>query len=135
MVENISLSAILNLMKKLMTRHFSRWAAKQKIPKHELDNALTEIVAGNFEANLGGYLYKKRIRFQGQGKSGGGRTIVCYKKGDRAILIHGFAKNEKSSLSKKELLAFKELSKILLRLSPEEMEIAIENKDLIEVKS
>ncbi len=61
--------------------------------------------------------------------------MVCYKKGDRAIFIHGFAKNEKSSLSKKELLAFKELSKILLRLSPEEMEIAIENKDLIEVKS
>jgi hypothetical protein len=47
-------------MKKLMTRHFSRWAAKQKIPKHELDdNALTEIVAGNFEANLGGYLYHR----------------------------------------------------------------------------
>ena len=135
MAENISLSAIFHLMKKLMTRHFSRWAAKQKIPKHKLDNALTEIVDGNFEANLGGYLYKKRIRFEGQGKSGGGRTIVCYKKGDRAIFIHGFAKNEKSNLSKKELIAFKELSKILLRLSPEEMAIAIENKDLIEVKS
>ena len=73
-------------------------------------------MAGNFEANLGGYLYKKRIRFQGQGKSGGGRTIVCYKKGDRAIFLHGFAKNEKSSLSKKELLAFKELSKILVTI-------------------
>jgi hypothetical protein len=38
-------------------------------------------------------------------------------------------------LSKKELVAFKELSKILLRLSPEEIEIAIKNKYLIEVKS
>jgi hypothetical protein len=90
---------------------------------------------GNFEANLGGNLYKKRIRFEGQGKSGGGRTIICYKKGDRAIFVHGFAKNEKSNLSKKELIAFKELSKILLKLSPEEIVIAIENKDLIEVKS
>jgi len=118
-----------------MTKHFSRWAAKQKIPKRELANALTEVVPGNFEANLGGHLYKKRIRFEGQGKSGGGRTIICYKKGDRAIFVHGFAKNEKSNLSKKELIAFKELSKILLKLSPEEIAIAIENKDLIEVNS
>jgi len=36
-------------------------------------------------------------------------------------------------LLKKELIAFKELFKILLKLSPEE--ITIENKDLIEVKS
>jgi hypothetical protein len=122
-------------MKKLMTRHFSKWATKQKIPKHELANALAELAAGNFEANLGGNLYKKRIHFEGQGKSGGGRTIICYKKDDRAIFVHGFAKNEKSNLSKKELIAFKELSKILLRLSPEEIEIAIKNKDLIEVKS
>ena len=120
-------------MKKLMTKHFSKWAAKQKIPKRELANALTEIVAGNFEVNLGGYLYKKRIRFEGQGKSGSGRTIICYKKGDRSIFVHGFAKNEKSNLSKKELIAFKELSNILLKLSPEEIEIAIKNKDLIEV--
>ena len=121
-------------MKNLMTKYFSKWAAKQKIPKHELANALAELAAGNFEANLGGNLYKKRIHFEGQGKSRGGRTIICYKKDDRAILVHGFAKNEKSNLSKKELIAFKELSKILLRLSPEEIEIAIKNKDLIEVK-
>ncbi|NOY69622.1 MAG: type II toxin-antitoxin system RelE/ParE family toxin [Deltaproteobacteria bacterium] len=47
--------------------------------------------------------------------------------------MHGFAKNEKSNLSKKELIAFKELSKILLRLSMEEVAIALGNKDLIEV--
>ncbi len=116
-----------------MTKHFLKWAAKQKIPKRKLANALAEFVAGNFEANLGGNLYKKRIHFEGQGKSGSGRTIICYKKGDRAIFVHGFAKNEKSNLSKKELIAFKELSKILLRLSPDEIAIALENKDLIEV--
>jgi len=122
-------------MKKLMTKHFSKWAAKQKIPKRELTNTLAELAVGNFEANLGGNLYKKRIHFEGHGKSGSGRTILCYKKDDRAIFVHGFAKNEKSNLSKKELIAFKELSKILLSLSPKEIEIAIKNKDLIEVRS
>ena len=62
-LKNISLSAILNLMKKLMTKHFSRWAAKQKIPKRELANSLTEITDGSFEANLGGHLYKKKSPF------------------------------------------------------------------------
>ena len=118
-----------------MPKHFSKWAAKEKIPKYELANALTEIQAGNFEANLGGHIYKKRIRFKGKGKSGSGRTIICYKKDDRAIYVHGFAKNEKSNLSKKELNAFKELSKILLELSPKEIATAIENRDLIEVQS
>lgn len=63
-----------------MTKHFSKWAAKQNIQENQLSKALMEIAEGNFEANLGAGLYKKRIRFKGQGKSGGGRTIICYKK-------------------------------------------------------
>ncbi|MBC2694460.1 MAG: type II toxin-antitoxin system RelE/ParE family toxin [Desulfobacteraceae bacterium] len=122
-------------MKQLMTKHFSKWLSKQKVSEKDLSVALSELQAGYFEANLGGYLYKKRIRFEGQGKSGSGRTIICYKKEDRAIFIHGFAKNEKSNLSKKELQVFKELSKILMGFSVAEITIAIENGDFIEVKS
>lgn len=42
---------------------------------------------------------------------------------------------EISTLSRKELYAFKELSKILLGLSAAEVDIAIKNGDFIEVKS
>jgi hypothetical protein len=52
-----------------------------------------------------------------------------------AIFIHGFAKNEKSNLSKNELIAFKEFSKILLAMSSEEIDIAIKDGIFIEVKS
>lgn len=121
-------------MKKLMTKHFSKWVSKQRISENELKITLAELQEGNFEANLGGHLYKKRIRFEGKGKRGSGRTIICYKRGDRAIFIYGFAKNEKSNLSPKELIAFKELSKILLKLSEEDLEIAIKNGDFTEVK-
>ena len=120
-------------MKRLITKSFSKWATKQNIPYGELVEAIQEIENGNFEANLGGHILKKRIRFQGKGKSGSGRTIVCYKKEDRVIFLHGFAKNEKSNLTQKELNGFKELAKILLGLSPEQLSITIENGDFIEV--
>ena len=120
-------------MIKLMTKQFAKWAAKQNIPATELAAAISEMQEGGFEANLGGHLYKKRIRFPGQGKSGSGRTIICYKRDDRAIFIHGFAKNEKSNLSKKELHALKEFSKILLKLPAGHIKTAIENGDFVEV--
>ncbi len=122
-------------MKKLMTRHFAKWAKKQNIPDNELASALSEVKNGIFEANLGGHIIKKRIRFQGKGKSGSGRTIICYKHDDKAFFIHGFAKNEKTNLSSKELHAFKELAKVLLSLTNEKLNIAIKKGSLIEVKS
>lgn len=122
-------------MKKLMTKHFAKWAGKQNIPDIDLAKALDEVENGNFEANLGGHVIKKRIRFQGKGKSGSGRTIICYKQADRAFFVHGFAKNEKSNLTSKELHAFKELAKVLLSLSNEKLNIAIKKGNIMEVKS
>jgi hypothetical protein len=121
-------------MQNLMTKYFAKWAAKQNIPKNELHKALEEVHSGKYEANLGGNIYKKRIRFEGKGKSGSGRTIVCYQKGDKAIFVHGFAKNEKSNLSNKEIIALKEFAKIILGLSDEQIQIALRAGDFIEVK-
>ena len=120
-------------MKKLMTRRFAKWASKQKVASGELLKALNEVERGHFETNLGGHIFKKHIRFRGKGKRGSGRTIICYKRDDRAIFIHGFAKNEKSNLSPKELIAFKELAKVLLGLSIDELNRAVKSGTLIEV--
>lgn len=121
-------------MKKLMTKHFAKWASKQNIPDGTLSNVLDELDSGSFEVSLGGHIFKKRIRFQGKGKSGSGRTIICYKQGDRAIFIHGFAKNEKANLTRRELQAFKELAKILLALSTDALDTAVKNGRFVEVK-
>jgi len=59
--------------------------------------------------------------------------LFVTKKGDRAIFIHGFAKNEKSNLSPKELKALKELSKILIGFSIKQINTAVKNGDFIEV--
>ncbi len=53
-----------------MTKYFSKWVKKQKLPYHELINALLEVENGQYDAGLGGHLYKKRIRFKEMGKSG-----------------------------------------------------------------
>jgi hypothetical protein len=120
-------------MRKLQTKKFTKWAFRQGIDGRDLFNAIKEIQDGLCEAHLGAYLYKKRIAFGGQGKSSGGRTIVCYKKNSLVIFLHGFAKNEKSNLSSKELMVFKELTKILVELSPGEIDRAVENGDFVEV--
>lgn len=117
-----------------MTRQFAKWAAKQRIQMSELAASLSELQAGIVEANLGGHLFKKRIRFEGKGKSGSGRTIICYKQDKLAIFIHGFAKNEKDNMSAKELHAFKELANILMSLPKDSIAAAIESGDFIEVK-
>ncbi len=89
---------------------------------------------GIFEADLGGHIIKKRVRFEGKGKRGSGRTIICFKKEQTAVFIHGFAKNECSDISDKELKAFKILAKVLLSLSDKELDIAIQNGNFTELK-
>ncbi len=55
-------------MKKLMTKHFSKWASKQKVPSGELSKALDEVEKGLFEANLGGHIFKNASAFKGEVK-------------------------------------------------------------------
>lgn len=121
-------------MNELMTKHFAKWAARQRIPAHELAAALSEVQMGISEANLGGHLFKKRIRFEGKGKSGGGRAIICCKQDKLTIFIHGFAKNEADNLSAKELHALKEFAKVLVSLSADNIAAAVANGDFIEVR-
>lgn len=116
-----------------MTKHFSKWASKHNVSLKKLRCALSELKSNNFDANLGGCLYKKRVRFEGRGKRSSGRTVICYQKESIAIFIHGFAKNEKENLSTKELIALKEFSNLLLSLSEKQINIAIKNGDFKEV--
>ncbi|MCC5844924.1 MAG: type II toxin-antitoxin system RelE/ParE family toxin [Verrucomicrobia bacterium] len=116
-----------------MTKQFGKWVSNQSMDTSQLKTALEEVRQGICEANLGGHLYKKRIPFKGHGKRGSGRTIVCFKKEQIAIFIHGFAKNETDNLSPKELKAFKALAKILTELTPGQISTALKNGDFKEV--
>lgn len=86
-------------MKAYKTRWFSNWANKEGVSDESLLNAVNEIVRGLVDANLGGFVYKKRIPLAGRGKRGGARTLVAYNKGDVIFFIFGFAKNERDDLA------------------------------------
>jgi hypothetical protein len=48
------------------------------------------------DARLGGFLIKKRVAGFGRGKSGGYRTIVAYRQGDRVVFLR-FARMRKTT--------------------------------------
>ena len=70
---------------------------------------------------LGGNLFKIRVKRAGKGKRSGFRTIVVYKKEEKAIFLYGFGKNEKSNIDKAELQYFKKLGSDLLALNDKQI--------------
>ncbi len=115
------------------TRWFDRWADKQKLSNASLCNAVREMAAGLYDADLGGGLVKKRIARSGQGKRGGFRTLIATNKGNGWFFVYGFPKNERSNIDKREEEALKKLALKLLTLTPEELDRAARAHELIAV--
>ena len=72
---------------------FSRFAAKERITDGCLRDAVRRAENGLIDADLGGNVIKQRVARQGQGKSGGYRTLILFWAGSRAFFTFGFAKN------------------------------------------
>jgi hypothetical protein len=121
------------MMKVYKTRWFERWARKQNIEDLTLCNAVREIAAGLYDADLGGGLIKKRIARPGKGKSGGFRTLLATNKGDLWIFIYGFPKSKRSNIGKDEEQQLKKSAEDLLSLAPEGIELLKNEDELIEV--
>src|SRR3990172_861038 len=114
------------------TRWFDRWARKQNLSTRVLCDAVREMQAGLYEADLGGGLLKKRIARPGQGKSGGYRTLVATNRGGKWFFVFGFPKNVRSNIDKDEEEALKKLASYLLSLSAPGMSAAQRAGELME---
>lgn len=115
------------------TRWFDRWARKQNLSTRSLCEAVREMEAGLYEADLGGGLLKKRIARPGQGKSGGFRTLMATNKGSKWFFVFGFPKNVRSNIDKDEEDSLKKLASHLLSLSPPALVTAQRAGELMEV--
>lgn len=100
-----------------------------------LAESIMGVAQGQFEANLGGHIYKKRVARPGQGKSGGYRTLICFKQSARAIFVHGFSKSSRDNINNRELKALKELAVILLAMDEKELQKATDAGAFVEVNN
>ncbi len=121
-------------MRILKNKTFSKWAVKEGVGDDALRAAVDEMQRGLIDADLGGHVVKKRVAVGGRGKSGGVRTLLAYRLGDKAFFVFGFAKNVRANISVDELKALKRLAKELLSYSDKALTEAIKNGALIEVE-
>ena len=79
-------------------------------------------------------MIKQRIARKGGGWSGGLRTIVLFRRGERTFLVNGFAKSGRENLRRDELEAFRGLADEYLALDRAGLAAAQAVEAIIEIK-
>lgn len=120
-------------MRIFKNKWFVRFARKERIADAKLSEAVRNAEKGLIDADYGGGVIKQRIARPGQGKSGGYRSIILFRKGELAFFVYGFAKNEQDNIDKSDERDFKDLAKVLLVLSGENLKKLTESGDMTEV--
>jgi hypothetical protein len=85
------------------------------------------------DADLGGGVIKQRIARHEEGKSGGSRSIILFRKDDRAVFVFGFEKKDLSNIKPNELEAFRELAEVILGYTKAEMTKRVQDGALLSV--
>lgn len=121
-------------MRIFLTRAFERLDVAKKLSEADLAVAVSEMNDGLLGANLGSRVYKKRVALTGRGKRGGARTLVAFKRNERAIFVYGFRKSQRDNIADKEMKALKLLAQELLDYGDQRLNMALRHGALIEVK-
>lgn len=122
-------------MRVFKTKPFTRFAGQERIADRQLLEVAQRVAEGLVDADLGGGVIKQRIARKGQGKSGGFRSVVLYRKGETLFFVYGFAKNARTNIRKDELHAFRLLADQMLAMDDAGLEAAIANGTLSEIRS
>ncbi len=121
-------------MRVFKTKPFARFADHEGIVDEQLCSILRQAKAGLIDADLGGGVIKLRLAREGQGKSGGFRIIVLFRRESRAIFVHGFAKSDRDNIERDELKAFRRLADQMLALDDAAIAAAIGNGTIMEIE-
>ena len=113
---------------------FDRFARRQKIQDGMLREAIHRAEQGLVDADLGGSVIKQRVARSGQGRSGGYRTVILYRRRDRAYFVYGFAKSQRANISDEETAAFKRAARHVLELTDGQLSELIRKGQFSEVK-
>ncbi|MFN4063358.1 type II toxin-antitoxin system RelE/ParE family toxin [Parazoarcus communis] len=118
----------------LKRKDFARWQAHEKLPDILLCKAVSEMENGLIDADLGAFLYKKRVARPGSGKRGGYRTLLSARIGGRYVFLHGFSKSDRANLTQEEKKALQFAGKVFLELSAASLSKALQTGVLMEVQ-
>jgi hypothetical protein len=121
------------LMRVFKNKPFARFARKAGLADKALLKAITDAEQGLVDADLGGGVLKQRVARDGGGKSGGFRTIILFRLGERAFFVLGFAKSDRDNIRDDELAAFKLLAAALLAYDDVALATAVAAGVLLEV--
>ena len=120
-------------MRVFKNTRFTRFAEKEGITDKDLRETVGLLDAGQFNADLGGDVYKMRMARDGEGKSGGYRVVVIFRRGQRTFYVEGFAKSGKGNISQREKRDYKELAKDYLSLSEAVIDNAVKTGKFVEI--
>lgn len=98
-------------MRVFKTRGFARFARRQRIADASLYEAIRRADQGLVDADLGGGVIKQRVARPGQGRSGGYRVLIAYRRNARAVFVFGFAKSEQANIDDDELATLRDIAK------------------------
>ncbi len=96
--------------------------------------AVSRAESGLIDADLGSGVIKQRVARQGEGKSGGYRTLILFQQGDRAIFAFGFAKSAQANIAKADLTVLKKAADEALAWSNEELDRLVASGALLEIE-
>ncbi len=113
---------------------FDGFAHKERIADRELCEAVARAERGLIDADLGGGVIKQRVARANRGRSGGFRTLILFRVGERAIFAFGFAKNKRENISELELKVLRKLARQFSDYTEDELQDALRIGTLIEVK-
>lgn len=120
-------------MRIFLTRWTARFVRREGLDAASLVEAVRRAENGLVDADLGGGLVKMRIARPGQGRSGGFRTMLAFRSGDRAVFLYAFAKNERENVAPDELQTLRELARAWLRAGDRDLEAALRGGQIEEI--
>ena len=120
-------------MKVFKNAWFSRFARKENIRASALLDAIERAEKGQIDADLGGGVIKQRIARPGESKSKGYRSIILFRKDEKAFFVYGFSKSELGNIRADEEDQFKKMARHVLALTDAQLGTLVLNGQFEEV--
>jgi hypothetical protein len=112
---------------------FARDQRHEGIRDEAVAAAVRRAEQGLVDADLGGGLIKQRVARPGQGKRGGYRTVIAYRRGERAVCLYVFPKSGRDNIEADELSAWRRIGQAYMAFDAKRLEAAMAAKELTEV--